>query len=203
MFHRNWTVRDQPGEVVTRTPVSIPPQGVWTDTVVVIVETDYSGPLVNVVEVTADEDVSGRYVHTLAPGLEVFKQARADTVWAGEQLTYTLTVTNTGNFDLHATVTGTLPLSVTLDEASGGTLASPGGTVVLPEGRVAVTWTPVITAPGGPWMGRIVVTVDEGYAGPLTNLVEVATKEGVQGSDSVTVIASRRLYLPLVVREFS
>jgi hypothetical protein len=75
--------------------------------------------------------------------------------------------------------------------------------VVLPDGREAVVWTDVITAPGGLWMGTIVVTVDEGYAGPLTNLVEVTTEEGVTGGDSVTVVASRRLYLPLVVREFS
>jgi hypothetical protein len=52
-------------------------------------------------------------------------------------------------------------------------------------------------------MGTIVVTVDEGCAGPLTNLVEVTTKEEVTGADSVTVIASRRLYLPLAMREFS
>ena len=45
--------------------------------------------------------------------------------------------------------------------------------------------------------------MDEGYFGPLTNLVEVTTKEGVMGADSVTVIASRRLYLPIVMREFS
>ena len=52
-------------------------------------------------------------------------------------------------------------------------------------------------------MGTIVVTADQGYAGPLTNLVEVTTKEGVAGADSVTVIASRYVYLPLVMRDFS
>ena len=102
--------------------------------------------------------------------------------------------------DLHATITDTLPLSVTLDETAGGTLALPGGTVVLPDRRVAVTWTPVITAPGGLWMGTILVTVNESYAGPLTNLVEATTEEGVTGDDSVTVIASRLIYLPLVMR---
>jgi len=122
-------------------------------------------------------------------------------VQPGDQLTYTNTVTNTGNFYLHATVTDTLPLSVTLDETSGGTLALPGGTAILPDGRVAVSWTPIITAPGGLWMGTILVTVDEGYSGPLVNLVEVTTEEGAAGVDSVLVIASRPLYLPLVLRE--
>jgi hypothetical protein len=99
-----------------------------------------------------------------------------------------------------------LPFSVTLDEASGGTLALPGGTlippdgtVVLPNGRVAVVWTDVITAPDGLWMGMIRVTVDEGYDGPLTNLVEVTTKEGATGEARVTVNALK-IYLPLVMR---
>jgi uncharacterized repeat protein (TIGR01451 family) len=192
-----------PGGVVTWPGVSIAPQGIWTETVVITVETGYAGPLVNVVEVTTDEGATGRYVHMLAPDLEATKQAHADTVQPGEQLTYTVTFTNTGNYDLHATITDTLPLSVTLDETSGGTLALPGATVVLPDGRATVVWTDVITVPRGLWIGTIVVTVDEGYAGPLINLVEVTTKEGVTGSDSVTVISSRRVYLPLIMREFS
>jgi uncharacterized repeat protein (TIGR01451 family) len=141
--------------------------------------------------------------------LEVGKGAYPDPVRPGAPLTYTVHITNTGNVDLHATITDTLPLSVTLVEASGGTLALPGGTLAppdgtvdLPDGRVAITWTAVITAPGGLWTGTILVTVDEGYAGPLVNLVEVTTKEGAMGAGSVTVIASRRIYLPLVMREF-
>jgi hypothetical protein len=50
-------------------------------------------------------------------------------------------------------------------------------------------------------MGAILVTVDECRVGPLTNLVEVTTKEGATGEGSVTVIASRRIYLPLVMRD--
>jgi hypothetical protein len=141
--------------------------------------------------------------------LLVTKQAFPDPVQPGAPLTYTIRITNVTDMELHATITDTLPLSVTLDQASGGTLTLPGGTlappdgtVALPNGRVAVTWTDVITKLGGAWMGTIAVTVDEGYVGPLTNLVEVTTEEGVVGSDSVTVIASRRIYLPLVMREF-
>jgi uncharacterized repeat protein (TIGR01451 family) len=140
--------------------------------------------------------------------LRVTKSASPDPVSPGAQLTYTISVANTGNKYLHATITDTLPLSVTLEEASGGTLVLPGGTlappdgtVVLPDGRVAVTWTAVITAPGGIWMGTIIVTVKEDYVGPLTNLVEVTTTEGAAGEASVTSVASRRIYLPLVMRE--
>jgi uncharacterized repeat protein (TIGR01451 family) len=133
--------------------------------------------------------------------LLVTKQAYPDPVQPGAPLTYTIRVTNLLDVVLHATITDTLPLSVTLEEASGGTLALPGGTVVLPDGRVAVSWTDVVTAPGGTWMGAIVVTVDEGYVGRLANLVEVTTTEGAAGEASVTSVASRRIYLPLVMRE--
>jgi uncharacterized repeat protein (TIGR01451 family) len=141
--------------------------------------------------------------------LQVAKQATPDPVRPGAPLTYTIHITNIGSVDLHATITDTLPLSVTLKEASGGTLILPGGTlappdgtVVLPDGRVAVVWTDVITAPGGLWMGTIVVTVDEGYVGRLTNLVQVTTNEGATGDDSVTVFVGRHIYLPLVLRTF-
>ena len=114
-----------------------------------------------------------------------------------------LVVTNTKDMALHATITDTLPLSVTLNETSGGTLAIPGQTAVLPDGAVAVTWTAVITAPGGTWTGMVLVTVDEDYVGPLTNLVEVTTDEGAIGEASVTVSTGSTVYLPLVVRNES
>jgi uncharacterized repeat protein (TIGR01451 family) len=182
-----------PGGVVTWTPVTILPQEVWTETVVVTIETDYAGPLVNVVEATTEEGAAGRYVHTLAPDLEVTKQAPAETVQPGKQLTYTITVTNTGNFDLHATITDTLPAHVTAGASAGGTTVLPGGKLV---------WTPLLPAPGGVWMRTVVVTAEVGYAGQLTNLVEVTTKEGIAGAASVTVSTSSTVYLPLVMRDF-
>jgi uncharacterized repeat protein (TIGR01451 family) len=136
------------------------------------------------------------------PTLEVVKKADPDPVQPGAPLTYTLYVTNTGNVGLHATVTDTLPFSVTLDRTSGGTLALPGGTLMLRDGRVAVTWTAVITAPGGVWMGTVVATVDEDYRGPLTNLVAVTTTERAMGEASVTVDVGWTIYLPLVMRNF-
>jgi uncharacterized repeat protein (TIGR01451 family) len=163
-----------PGEAATWTALSIAPVEVWTDTVVVTLEVDYAGPLTNVVEVTTNEGASGHYVYTLAPDLEVTKQAHSDQVRAGERLTYTIYVTNTGSFDLHATITDTLPNHVTTTQQ--------------------LVWTSqLIPAPNGIWTETIVVTVEMGYDGSLANVVEVTTEEeatGVYTETSIVTVAA-------------
>ena len=113
--------------------------------------------------------------------LRVTKQATPDPAQAGEQLTYTIRVTNTGNVDLHATIIDTLPAHV------------------IPTG--ILTWTPTITAPGGVWTETVIVTVEEDYEGPLTNLVEVTTEEGATGNACV-IVNPYKVYLPLVMRQY-
>ncbi len=152
------------GGVRTWTTTLSAPGGVWTEQVVVTVAMDYAGPLTNVVHVTTAEGATGVYTETTpspAPRLEVSKQADPDPVQAGEPLIYTIHVTNTGNTDLHVIVTDTLPAHV------------------IPTG--VLTWTPPIIAPGDVWMRATVVTVAMGYAGPLTNVVEITTAEGATG----------------------
>jgi uncharacterized repeat protein (TIGR01451 family) len=156
--------RVTPTGVLTWPAVITAPDGVWERTVVVTVEMGYSGTLVNVVHVTTEEGAAGVYTATvlsLAPHVSVTKQASIDPVDAGGRLTYTIRVTNTGNVDLHATVTDVLPSHI------------------IPTG--VLTWPVVIAAPDGVWTERVVVTVEMGYAGPLTNVVRVATKEGATG----------------------
>ena len=101
---------------------------------------------------------------------------------AGGYLTYTIYVTNTGNVDLHATVTDVLP-----------SRATPTGTL---------TWQPTIAAPGGVWEHTVVVTVEAGYSGVLINTVQVTTEEGAAGSDIeiCTSIGGYYIYLPVVLR---
>jgi uncharacterized repeat protein (TIGR01451 family) len=126
---------------------------------------------------------SGYDVGADETGLIVTKQVEPDPVQAGERLTYTIRVVNTSDVNLNAAITDTLPISTTS--------AFTGGTA---------TWTAVITEPGGVWMETVVVTVDLGYVGRLTNVVEVTTLEGAAGSDSVVARAGWYLYLPLILR---
>jgi thermitase len=102
-------------------------------------------------------------------GLSVSQRASPNPVQAGARLTYTIRVTNTGSADLHATIADVLPSHVT----SNG-----------PH-----TWTPTIAASGPAWEQTLVVTVEVGYAGPLTNVVQVTTAEGATGTDTSTVTA--------------
>ncbi len=134
-------------------------------------------------------------------GLIVTKHATPDPVQPGAQLTYTIRITNTGDVDLHATITDTLPLSIT-PETSAGTL-------ILPGGKVGITWTAIISAPGGVWETTFVVTVEEAYTGPLTNVVHVAADEGMTGtvmtgiaSCVTTVRDAHAIYLPLLMKSW-
>jgi len=113
--------------------------------------------------------------------LSVTKQASPAPVQDGAPLTYTIRITNTGDVTLTATVTDTLPTHVT------------------PTG--VFTWTPAITASGGIWVQQVIVTVETGFTGTLTNKVQVTTEEGVMGMASVTVCVNHCLaYLPLTLK---
>ncbi len=106
-------------------------------------------------DIGADEMFAG-------PALAVSKQAEPDPVQTGSPLTYTLRVTNTGTVSLTTTITDELPLHVT-----------PGGSLV---------WTPPPLLPGEAWTETVLVTVEMGYVGPLTNGVRVSSEEGATGA---------------------
>ena len=113
--------------------------------------------------------------------LTVIKQANPDPVQAGEQLTYTIYVTNTGELGLHATITDVLPAHS------------------MPTG--VLTWTPTITAPGGVWTQPVVVSAETNYEGPLINVLWVTTEEGATGihietSDVVVAPANQAPFTP-------
>lgn len=175
-----------PTGILTWTPTITAPGGVWVQQFSVTVAVGYSGTLTNVVQVSSQEGASGVFTATssatVMPSFIMSKWADPDPVEAGLPLTYTLVITNAGDAELHATVTDTLPGQVT------------------PSG--VITWTPLITAPGGVWIQQLVVTVVEGYSGTLTNTLHATTVEGVTGVYTLTsrAIAPYLVYLPVVLR---
>jgi len=162
------------------------PDNVWTKQVVLTVEMGYSGTMTNQVQVTTVEGATDIYTITsqalVTSVLAVTKDAAPNPVRAGLQLTYTLCITNTGNVDLHATITDTLPDHIT----------SVG----------VITWTANLPAPGGVWTRTVIVTVTRGYSGTLTNRVQVTTLEGATGESQIAVRAiGYQVFLPIVVRQ--
>ncbi len=101
------------------------------------------------------------------PRLVIIKWAIPDPVRPGSQLTYSLRVTNSGTVSLTVTITDILPTHVT------------------PTG--ILTWTPPQILPGDTWTETVVVTVEMGYVGLLTNVVQVTTGEGATGAYTSTV----------------
>ena len=114
---------------------------------------------------------------------------------AGESLSYTIRITNTGDIDLHAIVTDILPAHI----EPGGEAA---GTVIVPNG--ILTWTPTITTPNGIWEQPVVMTVEQDYIGPLTNVVKTTTDEGATGVFTRTsaTYVKHSVYLPAAMHDF-
>jgi len=111
-------------------------------------------------------------------GIMATKTASSDSVRPGKKFEYALQLTNVGIVDLHTVVTDVLPLQV-----------SPNDTL---------TWTPTITAPGGTWTEHLRVTPIKGYLGPLTNVLQVSSREGATANARNVVTAEIKLCLPLV-----
>jgi uncharacterized repeat protein (TIGR01451 family) len=112
---------------------------------------------------------------------DVAERASPSPVKDGALLTYTIRITNTSDVTLTFIVTDSLPSHVT------------------PTG--VLTWMPTITAPGGVWTEPVVVTVEAGFTGQLTNKVRVATESCDGGTASVTICANRCiLHLPIILK---
>jgi uncharacterized repeat protein (TIGR01451 family) len=116
----------------------------------------------------------------LRVSMELVKKANFRALPSGVLLTYTIHITNTGDVDLHAAVTDTLPAHFT-----------PSGTL---------TWMSAITAPGGVWTEHVVVTGET--LGTFTNVVEATTNEGAQSAYTDTTHVVVTCYLPVIIRGY-
>lgn len=101
--------------------------------------------------------------------LEVVQQASPNPALAGAPLTYTIHLTNTGKVELDVTVTDMLPEHVL-----------PGN----PH-----TWTVRLLPEGGSWSVTLPITVVTGYAGPLTNVVQIAVGGESVLTDTAVLLA--------------
>ncbi len=145
----------------------------WLDTAHTITLTGLSDGItyyyrVESVDPCGNTFTSGEQTFTIVfiPAVEVSKTAAPSSPFSGEDLNYTLVVTNTGDLAFNATIVDDLPDPVT-----------PNNTL---------TWN-VFLAPGAVWTQTIQVIIDADYEGQLTNTVNVTTDQGVSDSASVTV----------------
>lgn len=148
-------------------------------TIEVSVDDDTIGTITNSAEVSGDQidpdpgNNSAQETTDITPrvDLQIVKSDDPDPVVAGETLTYSLTVTNSGPSDATAvTVTDTLPSGVTFDSAmsSQGTFSNSNGTITFEVGNLARDASAELT---------VVVTVDPDFRGTLTNSATATADE--------------------------
>lgn len=112
------------------------------------------------------------------PALDITKTADHDTVTVGDEIAYTITVTNTGDAEAeNVVVTDTLPEGVTYLESTGnGAYDADARTIAWTVGALAAEESETVT-----------VTVSADEAGTVTNTAEAIADEVDAVEDDATV----------------
>ena len=112
------------------------------------------------------------------PALDITKTADHDTVTVGDEIAYTITVTNTGDAEAeNVVVTDTLPEGVTYLESTGnGSYDADARTIAWTVGALAAEESETVT-----------VTVSADEAGTVTNTAEAIADEVDAVEDDATV----------------
>jgi uncharacterized repeat protein (TIGR01451 family) len=150
-----------------------------TITIVVTVPSSARGTLANTATISGNEQETNDDNNTssvstaIQPEIDlvIFKADSPDPVFAGQTLTYTLSVVNNGPSNATGvTVTDQLPGGVTFVSAtaSQGTAVNANGTITATLGNLASDASATVT---------IVVTVDPSTRGTITNTASVAGTE--------------------------
>jgi uncharacterized repeat protein (TIGR01451 family) len=184
-----WTIT-QSGSVVTatRTNMAI---GVAPTILITVTAPANGGTIANTARITTTTAVDGNLSNNAATAnttvtplsdLSIAKSDAPDPVYAGNTLTYTLSVNNAGpSLAPSVTVTDALPAGVTYNGATGAgwTLTQAGGVVTATRTNLAVGAAP-----------DIVITVTAPNAGPLDNLARVSTTATDANSSNNTASAT-------------
>lgn len=121
------------------------------------------------------------------------KTASPNPVVTGGTVTYTITISNNSDLDLHnLVITETLPSHI----ISGLT---PAGSLLLPG--QPITWTIPILIKGATWTIPFTSMVELGYVGLITNTVQATAAEGsITTYTQITSVVPHRVYLPLILK---
>ena len=174
------------GGVVTGSVPTLAVSGSVTITISATVAAGFSGTTItNTATAQADEatQVSANTDTTVNPQVDlvITKTDSADPVTRGNQLTYTLNVTNNGpSGATNVEVVDTLPAGVTFSSATGGTVTPPSG------GSTDVTVAIGSLASGASQAVTITVDVEDTAAASITNTAIVRSTESTAGFDTDT-----------------
>jgi uncharacterized repeat protein (TIGR01451 family) len=169
-------------------------------TFTVLVDTDYEGPITNTVQIThpsLQEPVEAQAVAyiTTRPVLQIVKRDTPDPVWVGDDLLYTIRVTNLGQQATNLVISDSLPDNTEYVEGSASSSGQLSGG--------SLEWHLPVLAPGQSQRYSFRVQVHR------TDVLEVVNDqygascaEGVTvvGEPVVTAVRADRLYLPNIFR---
>ncbi|HYG73085.1 MAG TPA: hypothetical protein VEC15_12485 [Actinomycetota bacterium] len=134
--------------------------------------------------VAANDSATDHGVVAAPPAdLSIFKEDMPDPVFAGERITYTITVSNAGPGPAEdVVVTDAVPAATTVADILDGGSESGG----------VITWTLGTLAAGASATVRLVVGVDANHDGDVTNVASVAssTTDPDPSDDSATAVTT-------------